>query len=290
MTDTSASSMLEPNDGQLHETHGETTSLNRDSEPLLGRGDPPPFTLLNENGQAPLVIFCDHAGRAIPRKLGNLGLTPGELAQHIAWDIGIANVAAILARNLDAPCVLSNYSRLVIDCNRRLDDPTSIAQESDRIVVPGNRGLDGLARAHRAEEIFKPYHFAVADLIKKKREAGPVTAILSLHSFTPVMNGFKRPWHFGVLWNRDARLPIPLMQRLAQLPHVVVGDNEPYSGRDEHGFSIIYHAEAQGLPHALIEIRQDLISDEAGVNRWTAKLETAVKGLLIDPTIFPQRK
>src|SRR5690349_20764872 len=208
MTETAASSMLVPTHGQLHETHGGTMSLNTAAERLLSPGDPPPFTLLNENGQAPLVIFCDHAGRAIPRKLGNLGLTPSELSQHIAWDIGIANVAAILARNLDAPCALSNYSRLVIDCNRRLDDPTSIAQESDRIVVPGNRGVDGLARAHRAEEIFKPYHFAVADLIKKKREQGPVMAILSLHSFTPIMNGFRRPWHFGVLWNRDARLPI----------------------------------------------------------------------------------
>jgi predicted N-formylglutamate amidohydrolase len=257
------------------------------TERLLGPGDPPPFTLLNENGQAPLVMFCDHAGRAIPRKLGSLGLTPGELDQHIAWDIGIAKVAAILARNLDAPCALASYSRLVIDCNRRLDDPSSIAQESDRIAIPGNRGLDGLARARRADEIFKPYHFAVADLIKKKRAAGQAPAIVSLHSFTPVMNGFKRPWHFGVLWNRDPRLPIPLMQRLAQLPHVVVGDNEPYTGRDEHGFSIIAHAEAQGLPHALIEIRQDLISDDGGVNRWTAKLETALKGLLIDPALFP---
>ena len=290
MTDAAASSMLAPNWGQLHETHDETMSLDTASERLLGPGDPPPFTLLNENGQAPLVMFCDHAGRAFPRKLGPLGLTPSELDQHIAWDIGIANVAAILARNLDAPCALANYSRLVIDCNRRLDDPTSIAQESDRIVVPGNRGLDPLARARRADEIFKPYHFAVADLIKKKRESGQMPAILSLHSFTPVMNGFKRPWHFGVLWNRDPRLPIPLMQRLAQLPHVVVGDNEPYSGRDEHGFSIIAHAEAQGLPHALIEIRQDLISDDSGVNRWTAKLETALKGLLIDPVLFPPVK
>lgn len=265
-------------------------SLKTVTEPLLGQDDPEPFILLNENGRAPLVIFCDHAGRAIPRQLGNLGLTPAELAQHIAWDIGIADVAAILARNLDAPCILSGYSRLVIDCNRRLDDPSSIAQESDGIVVPGNRGLDDIARMHRAEEIFKPYHNAVSQLIRKKQEMSPMTAILSLHSFTPVMGGFKRPWHFGVLWNRDARLPIPLMQLLAQLPNVIVGDNEPYSGRDEHGFSIQHHAEAQDLPHALIEIRQDLISDEAGVRQWSAKLEAAMKGLLNDPNIFPQMK
>lgn len=257
------------------------------ADSLLGAGDPPPFTLLNENGRAPLVIFCDHAGRAFPKKLGTLGLDRAQLDQHIAWDIGIAKVAAILARNLDAPCALASYSRLVIDCNRRLDDPTSIAQESDRVAIPGNRGLDAKARAQRADEIFRPYHAAVTALIQRKCEAGKVPAILSLHSFTPVMNGFHRPWHFGILWNRDPRLPVPLMARLAQLPHVCVGDNEPYSGRDEHGFSVIAHAEAQGLPHALIEIRQDLIGDDAGVDRWTAKLEATLKGLLADPTLFP---
>nr|WP_298686628.1 N-formylglutamate amidohydrolase [uncultured Dongia sp.] len=253
---------------------------------LLGPADPPPFTLLNETGKAPLILFCDHAGRAFPRKLGNLGLSQAELDQHIAWDIGIAGVAAILSRNLDAPCAMANYSRLVIDCNRRLDDPTSIAQESDRTYIPGNAGLDAKARAQRAQEIFRPYHIAVDKLIKAKLAGGVLPAILSLHSFTPVMNGFQRPWHFGVLWNRDPRLPVPLMARLTQLPNVTVGDNEPYSGRDEHGFSIIAHAEEMSLPHALIEIRQDLISDEAGISRWTAKLEGTLKGLLADPTVF----
>lgn len=253
---------------------------------LLGAGDPPPFTLLNETGRAPLVIICDHAGRAFPQKLGALGLTQLQLDQHIAWDIGIAKVAALLARHLDAPAALANYSRLVIDCNRRLDDPTSIAQESDSIRIPGNRGLDANARAQRADEIFRPYHDAVAGLIQRKHDAGLFPAILSLHSFTPVMNAFRRPWHFGILWNRDPRLAVPLMARLAQLPHVCVGDNEPYSGRDEHGYSVIAHAEAQGLPHALIEIRQDLIGDDAGVARWTAKLQTGLKDLLADPAIF----
>ena len=253
---------------------------------LLGAGDPPPFTLLNETGRAPLVIFCDHAGRAFPRKLGTLGLNPAQLDQHIAWDIGIAKVVAALAHALDAPAALASYSRLVIDCNRRLDDPTSIAQESDRIPIPGNRGLDARARAQRADEIFRPYHAAIAGLIQRKLAAGQSPAILSLHSFTPAMNGFRRPWHFGILWNRDPRLAVPLMARLAQMPHVCVGDNEPYSGRDEHGYSVIVHAEVQGLPHALIEIRQDLIGDDAGVAHWTTKLQAGLKDLLADPTIF----
>src|SRR5262249_12842041 len=157
---------------------------------------------------------------------------------HIGWDIGIAKLTRRLAAALDAPAVLGTYSRLVIDCNRRLNDPTSIAQESDRIPVPGNRGLSDADRQARMKAIFERYHRAVSEVIARKRDAGPDPAILSLHSFTPTMNGFERPWHIGILWNRDPRLPVPLMARLLQEPGLVVGDNEPYSGRDEHGYSI----------------------------------------------------
>ena len=212
------------------------------SADLLLPGDPPPFETVNPQGKARLVLFSDHAGRAIPQRLGNLGLTEAELDQHIGWDIGIANLARRLAAALDAPAVLGGYSRLVIDCNRRLDDPTSIAQESDRIPVPGNRGLSAAERKARQDAIFRPYHAAIEAAIAGKRAAGPEPAILSLHSFTPRMNGFARPWHIGVLWNRDPRLPVPLMARLMQEPGLVVGDNEPYSGKDEHGYSVIAHA------------------------------------------------
>ena len=222
---------------------------------LLVPGDPPPFEVVNPDGKARLVLFSDHAGRAIPRRLGTLGLRQAELDQHIGWDIGIANLARKLAVALDAPAVLGGYSRLVIDCNRRLDDPTSIAQESDKIPVPGNRGLSAEDRTARQDAIFKPYHVAIAAVIARKRKQGPDPAVLSLHSFTPQMNGFARPWHVGVLWNRDPRMPVPLMARLMQEPGLVVGDNEPYSGKDEHGYSVIFHAERVGLPHGLIEMR-----------------------------------
>lgn len=253
---------------------------------LLQPGDPAPFSVLNPTGGSPLVLFCDHAGHAMPQALGSLGLTAAERDQHIAWDIGIAEVAAILARVLDAPAILAGYSRLVIDCNRRLDDPTSIAQESDRIPVPGNRGLTPADRARRADELFRPYHAAIDGVIDAKLAAGQKPAILSLHSFTPVMNGFQRPWHFGILWNKDPRFPVPLMARLAELPDVCVGDNEPYTGRDEHGYSVVAHGEARGLPHALIEIRQDLISHPNGVATWAEKLLQVLPGILADPTLY----
>jgi predicted N-formylglutamate amidohydrolase len=256
---------------------------------LLAPQDPAPFSVFHREGQAELVLFCDHAGRAFPKALGTLGLAHRELDQHIAWDIGIAGLGKRLARSLDAPFFMTAYSRLVIDCNRHLDDPTSVPQESDRIAVPGNRGLSAQQRRQRQDEIFRPYHAALAGEIEGRILARRVPVIVSLHSFTPVMNGFQRPWHVGVLWNNDARLPVPLMRRLAEEPDLVVGDNEPYSGRDGHGYSIKVHAEALGLAHALLEIRQDLIADEVGQERWAGILHRVLKDVLDNPALHEQR-
>lgn len=234
-------------------------------------------------------MFCDHAGRAFPKALGTLGLAPGELDQHIAWDIGIAGLGRRLAQSLDAPFFVTAYSRLVIDCNRRIGDPTSIAQESDRVRVPGNRGLGADDRRRREQEIFQPYHDALMAEIKGRVAAGRIPVVISLHSFTPVMNGFQRPWHVGVLWNKDARMPVPLMRRLAEEPGLVVGDNEPYSGRDGHGYSIKAHAEALGLAHALLEIRQDLIADERGQDKWAGILHRVLRDVLANPALHEIR-
>ncbi len=256
---------------------------------LLGPEDPPPFSVFHREGRAELVMFCDHAGRAFPRSLGTLGLTQRAVDQHIAWDIGIAGLGRRLARSLDAPFFMTAYSRLVIDCNRHPDDPTSIAQESDGVAVSGNRGLGAAERRRRQEEIFLPYHAALTAEIRGRVAAGRVPVVLSLHSFTPVMSGFQRPWHVGVLWNNDARLPVPLMRRLAEEPGLVVGDNEPYSGRDGHGYSIRAHAEALGLAHALLEIRQDLIADDAGQEKWAGILHRVLQDVLANPALHEVR-
>ena len=253
---------------------------------LLGPDDPPAVTVERLDGRSALFMTCDHAGREIPRRLGDLGVPEAELARHIAWDIGALGVARRLSEHLDAALVSQTYSRLVIDCNRRLNDPTSIAQESDRIPVPGNKGLREADRTARAVAIFHPYHQAITTAIERKRHHGPDPVLLSLHSFTPQMNGFVRPWHIGILWNRDPRLPVPLMARLTQEPGIVVGDNEPYSGRDEHGYSVIAHGEALNLPHGLIEVRQDLISDDAGVEKWSEILIRVLKDVLADDGVY----
>ncbi len=265
---------------------GASTASPPGSESPLGPGDPPPFEIVNPDGAGRPVLIADHAGRAIPAALDRLGLGDAELARHIAWDIGIADVTRQLARRLDAPAVLCGYSRLVIDCNRRLDDPTSIAQESDGVPVPGNRGLAPPDRKSRAAAIFEPYHGAVARLLDGRRRAGIVPALVSMHSFTPVMNGFERPWHIGILWNRDPRLPVPLMARLAADPAICVGDNEPYTGRDEHGYSIYVHGQDLGLPHVLIEMRQDLIDTHHGAAEWGDRVGAALQDVLADEAIY----
>lgn len=256
------------------------------AETLLGPDDPLPVEVVNKAGAGRALLICDHAGRAIPKALNDLGLDEAALWRHIAWDIGIADVTRRLAAALDAPAILGGYSRLVIDCNRRLDDPSSIAQESDGVRVPGNCGLTASHRAARAAACFHPYHQAIGRMIEGRLAGGLVPAIISMHSFTPMMNGFERPWHVGILWNRDPRLPVPLMERLAAEPGLCVGDNEPYTGRDFHGYSVHTHGDDRGLPNVLIELRQDLIDTHHGAEGWAERLARVLGELLADDGLY----
>ena len=254
--------------------------------PLLGPDDPPAVEFRHEGGRAPVLLTCDHASRAVPRSLGGLGLAPELLARHIGWDIGAAEVTRRLAVLLDAPAILSGYSRLVIDCNRDPDDATSISPESDGVRVPGNQDLPAAARAARRAAIFEPYHAAIAARIEAALAAGTVPALLSIHSFTPEMNGRARPWHAGILWDRDPRLPVPLLAALSAEPSLIVGDNEPYSAREPAGYTVRHHAVRRGLPHVAVELRQDLVTTSAGAAEWAERLAGALAPILALPDIY----
>lgn len=252
---------------------------------LLGPADPPPVTLLNPDGRSPLLLLCDHAANAVPRSLCGLGLDEDAFSLHIAYDIGAAGVTRALSRRFDARAVLSGYSRLVVDINRGLDDPTSMPEISDGVIVPANRGLSPEAARARVEALFVPYHERVAAEIDRMLAEGRVPAVVSIHSFTPAMNGLERPWHVGVLWDRDRRMAGPLLERLARDTDIVVGDNEPYSGRDAGGATMDRHCRARGLPHVLIELRQDLIASPGGQAEWAGRIGDALADILPDPSL-----
>src|SRR6478609_3861499 len=229
---------------------------------LLGMEDVPPVLEVNVSGRSPFLLTCDHYGRLIPRRLGDLGLPESELSRHIAWDIGIAGVAEALSGHLDAHLIAQRYSRLVIDCNRPPASAGSIPRLSEATAIPGNEAMAGDAAESRREAIFDPYHRRIREVIEKRLRDGVPTVLVSLHSFTPVYAGIIRPWHIGTLYHRDIRLPPLLLKLLRGEPDLVVGDNEPYAVSDETDYTIPVHGEARGLMNSGIEIRQDLISDQ----------------------------
>lgn len=251
---------------------------------LLRPEDPAAVTILNADSKADFVIVCDHGGDAVPLALNGLGLDASILARHIAWDIGAKNLARLLAEKLDAPAVLAEFSRLVIDLNRPLDDLTSVREISDGVVIPGNRGLTPADIDARHVEIFRPYHDAVEVTLAERHVHVP--AVISVHSFTPVMKGFERPWHIGVLYNDDARIALPLIAALSRDSGIIVGDNLPYSGYDLFGNTIETHAMPQGRANILLEIRQDLIDTQHGAERWAALLADALGPILNNDALY----
>jgi predicted N-formylglutamate amidohydrolase len=243
---------------------------------LLAPDEPSPVRVLREHGGSALFLTADHAGRGIPRSLGWLGLPNYELERHIAWDIGIAGVTERLSAALDATAVLQTYSRLVIDCNRDPSVPSSIPEVSETTAIPGNIGLSPEDRAVRRRAIFEPYHTQIEALLNARQNA----VYVAMHSFTPVFKGESRAMQVGVLHNRDARLANIMLDLLRAEGDLVVGDNAPYAVSDITDYGVPVHAERRGLPHVEIEIRQDLIADEAGQDQWAARFERLLRNAL----------
>lgn len=230
------------------------------------------------------VVLGDHASNWLPESYGTLGLAAHDLERHIAYDIGADGVARGLAARLGAPAVLSRFSRLLIDPNRGDDDPTLIMRLSDGAVIPGNRHLDADERARRIARFWKPYHAAIDAVIDACLAAGVAPAILSIHSFTGTWKGVSRPWHAGILWDRDPRFALPLLEALKAEPDLVVGENEPYPGSYE-GDCCWQHGLLRGLAWVVVEVRQDLIDDAAGQRRWADRLARLVENLEPSPDV-----
>jgi predicted N-formylglutamate amidohydrolase len=231
-----------------------------------------PFERLTfATGLQTLLFVCDHASNAVPAPYGDLGLAAGAFETHIAYDIGAADVTRALAEAYRAPAIVARWSRLLIDLNRGPDDPTLVMKLSDGKIIPGNRNADAAEVASRLARFHAPYHAAIAHEIAQARLASRVPVLISMHSFTPTWKGVRRPWEVGVLWDRDARLAKPLMAALAHAGFHV-GDNEPYSGELENDCMYV-HGTMNGLPHVLIEMRQDLIGTRAQSEAFAVRLK-----------------
>jgi predicted N-formylglutamate amidohydrolase len=255
--------------------HERNIPMAREATTLLSPDDPAPFYIDNVQGRSPFLLIGDHAGSAIPETLGDLGLTAADRARHIAVDIGVRGLGRELAHLLDAPFIHQTYSRLVIDCNRDPGHEDAIAIQSDGTSIIGNSGLDDAARQARTEAIHTPYHAAISAMLDARQTADTETILLSLHSFTPKLGGFIRPWHVGVLhWLGHTDFAMAVVAQLKGDKAICVGDNAPYS-MDATDYTVPLHVFPRNLRYAEIEIRQDLISDHGGQAHWAGKIQKA---------------
>ncbi len=243
---------------------------------LLEAGEPPAVEVVNPDGRSAAFLICDHASNRIPRRLGTLGLSAAEREDHIAWDPGAADMARTLSALLDAPLVLSGYSRLVIDCNRPMDSPQLTAATSGGVPVPGNAAVSPLDRQSRIDELHRPYHDRIEEMLEAR--AGRSTLLLSIHSFTPELGDGPRPWRIAIAYGRDDRLARLLIPAL-RADGTMVGDNQPYAVGPATDYSIPVHGERRSIPHVLVETRQDGIRTREDAERWAGKLASAYRAV-----------
>ncbi|MEZ5810050.1 MAG: N-formylglutamate amidohydrolase [Rhizobiaceae bacterium] len=251
--------------------------------------DPIPFIAIDGDYAAGMLLLADHARNALPPEYGTLGLAQSEFERHIAYDIGVEAVTRGIAARLGVPAVLCGFSRLLIDPNRGEDDPTLIRQLYDGAVIAGNYPLDPLERERRLDGWYRPYHREVAGAVDKvARASGLAPLLISIHSFTPTMQGVARPWHVSLLWDIDDRAMRPLYEALTRDGEFVVGDNEPYDGALK-GDTMYRHAMHDGYPHVLIEIRQDLVATAEGQAEWADRLAPVLDGINAQADIHHKR-
>jgi predicted N-formylglutamate amidohydrolase len=237
------------------------------------------FQIDGEHRPGRWLVTCDHASNRVPAWLndGSLGIPDADMARHIAWDVGAAQVARHLGQLLDSPVILSDFSRLVIDPNRGEDDPTLVMQLYDGTIIPANRRISPAGVEERLDRLYRPYHAAYARLAALR----PDRVIVAVHSFTPCLQGrAPRPWHVGVLYSHlDQRLSKPLIARLKAEPDLCVGDNEPYCGHLP-GDAIDRHALRLGRMNTLVELRNDLIGTPDAQTHWAGRLAAILTDVL----------
>jgi predicted N-formylglutamate amidohydrolase len=248
---------------------------------MLRSHEPPAFEIVHSDASSRVLLVCDHASNRLPEALGSLGISSVDLATHIAWDLGAANVARHLSAMLDATLILSGYSRLVVDCNRPPHVASAVPAVTGGVAIPGNEGLDERAREARITTFFQPYHATIARTLDARIASGRDPVMLSIHSFTPALFGQSRPWPISLLYGRDARLAHRFRDALRRDASLNVGDNEPYRVSDESDYTVPVHGERRGILHTAFEIRQDGLADDESARRWADRIATIARELEI---------
>lgn len=249
---------------------------------LLQDDEPPVYEIINPHGKSRALLVCEHGGVTVPRALGNLGLAPEHFTKHYALDIGVRRVTQTLSRLLDAPAIIANYSRLVVDLNRDVDHPTTFAPSGEGTPVPGNITMSAAERDRRLQELYYPFHDGLKGMVDARVDTGSLPALVSIHSFTPVFFGQRRPWEIGMLWVNDTRLPQPMMDWFRERGYQV-GDNEPYDARAMGGTTVNRHGDDRRLANVLVEIRHDLIDSDEKSDEWAKMLGDCLKSVLAAP-------
>lgn len=248
---------------------------------MVSRQNMSVFEIQNPDSLNRLLFTVDHASQHIPASHNNMGLTdPSLLHRHIAWDIGIEDVTRRLADKLSATAIYARFSRLLLDANRYPEDMALTPAVSDGVLIPDNKNISARDKKQRIETYFKPYHKSIEQLLNMKIETHGLPLLISMHSFTPIMNDFERPWHIGVLWDRDDRIARPMLEILRKNSSLVVGDNDPYSARDPLGYTMSVHGMDRGVPNVAIEIKQDLIDTHQGAEKWACIMADTISQLL----------
>ncbi|MGI9464971.1 MAG: N-formylglutamate amidohydrolase [Aestuariivirgaceae bacterium] len=247
-----------------------------------------PAVVVNADGRSPIVLVCEHASNYIPAVLGGLGLSAANRTAHIAWDIGAEPVARRLSQLLDAPLVLQRYSRLVYDCNRPPASPGAMPVTSELTGIPGNKGLTETQRQARIDQIYRPFHAAVAQVIEAKRSAGAPPIVVTVHSFTAVFKGVTRDVELGILHDNDSRLADAMLALTDRMQGCIARRNDPYGPQDGVTHTLNLHGGDNGLLNVMLEVRNDLIADEVGQNEWAERLAgllTEVLSLIADRAV-----
>lgn len=244
---------------------------------------PSPVEVVNEGGSSDIVLICEHASNHMPAEYGRLGVAEPELQRHIAWDVGAAAVTCGLSRLLDAPAFLGTYSRLLVDLNRPFGVPSSMPVRSEATDIPGNVGMPDEERERRRRTIFEPFHAAVAAHLDARAQAGRPTILVTIHSFTPVFLGVARPWHAGILYDQSEGFARRVIEALSADHSLTVGHNVPYEIERASDYAIPVHGTDRGHPAILVEIRHDLIEDEAGIATWIQRLGRVLNQTIEEP-------